>query len=112
MSKKIVVAYSGGLDTSVLLLWLKKRFNAEIIAYFSYVGQGLLLHFLLYFALHTVASQFFLSDLPDDFPVVFCQKKKFSLYKKNHQFPQLLSEVFPIPRNTTKSKKKLTKGFN
>ena len=29
MSKKIVVAYSGGLDTSVLLIWLKKRFDAE-----------------------------------------------------------------------------------
>ena len=30
---KIVVAYSGGLDTSVLLLWLKEKYNAEIIAY-------------------------------------------------------------------------------
>ena len=37
---KIVVAYSGGLDTSVLLLWLKENYNAEIIAYCADVGQG------------------------------------------------------------------------
>ena len=37
---KIVVAYSGGLDTSVLLLWLKEKYNAEIIAYCADVGQG------------------------------------------------------------------------
>jgi tRNA(Ile)-lysidine synthase TilS/MesJ len=37
---KIVVAYSGGLDTSVLLKWLKAKYNAEIIAYCADVGQG------------------------------------------------------------------------
>ena len=37
---KILVAYAGGLDTSVLLLWLKQKYNAEIIAYCADVGQG------------------------------------------------------------------------
>ena len=37
---KIVVAYSGGLDTSVLLKWLKEKYNAEIIAYCADVGQA------------------------------------------------------------------------
>ena len=38
--KKIVLAYSGGLDTSVLIPWLKENYNAEIIAVSGNVGQG------------------------------------------------------------------------
>ena len=36
---KIVVAYSGGLDTSILVTWLKDTYQAEIIAYCADVGQ-------------------------------------------------------------------------
>ena len=36
---KIVVAYSGGLDTSVLLTWLKETYQAEIVAFCADVGQ-------------------------------------------------------------------------
>ena len=36
---KIVLAYSGGLDTSIAIQWLKDKYNAEIIAYTSNVGQ-------------------------------------------------------------------------
>ena len=36
---KIVLAYSGGLDTSVLVSWLKEHYNAEIITYAADVGQ-------------------------------------------------------------------------
>jgi tRNA(Ile)-lysidine synthase TilS/MesJ len=39
MSKKIVLAYSGGLDTSVLLSWIKETYNAEVIAFCANVGQ-------------------------------------------------------------------------
>ena len=38
--KKIVVAYSGGLDTSIILRWLKEKYGAEIIACAVDVGQG------------------------------------------------------------------------
>ncbi len=38
--KKIVVAYSGGLDTSIILRWLKEKYHAEIIAVAIDVGQG------------------------------------------------------------------------
>ena len=41
MSKKIVLAYSGGLDTSVILKWLQENYKAEIIAYTSDIGQEL-----------------------------------------------------------------------
>ena len=37
--KKIVLAYSGGLDTSIILKWLQEHYKAEIIAYTSDIGQ-------------------------------------------------------------------------
>ena len=37
--KKIVLAYSGGLDTSIILKWLQKNFKAEVIAYTADIGQ-------------------------------------------------------------------------
>ena len=37
--KKIVLAYSGGLDTSIILRWLQENYKAEVIAYTSDVGQ-------------------------------------------------------------------------
>src|SRR5262249_39951170 len=36
---KIVLAYSGGLDTSVLLSWIKERYNTEVIAFCANIGQ-------------------------------------------------------------------------
>ncbi|MFN9027331.1 MAG: argininosuccinate synthase domain-containing protein, partial [Akkermansiaceae bacterium] len=64
---KIVVAYSGGLDTSVLLLWLKEKYNAEIIAYCADVGQGDELDGLEAKALSTGASKCYIGDLKQDF---------------------------------------------
>ncbi len=57
---KIVVAYSGGLDTSVLLKWLKEKYNAEIIAYCADVGQAEELDGLEAKALATGASKCFI----------------------------------------------------
>ena len=37
--KKIVLAYSGGLDTSIILKWLQKNYNAEVICYTADIGQ-------------------------------------------------------------------------
>ena len=39
--KKIVLAYSGGLDTSIILKWLQENYKAEIIAYTSDIGQDM-----------------------------------------------------------------------
>ena len=39
--KKIVLAYSGGLDTSIILRWLQENYKAEIIAYTSDIGQDM-----------------------------------------------------------------------
>ena len=39
MKKKIILAYSGGLDTSIILKWLQENYNAEVIAYTADIGQ-------------------------------------------------------------------------
>ena len=38
-NKRIVLAYSGGLDTSIILKWLQENYNAEVIAYTADIGQ-------------------------------------------------------------------------
>jgi len=68
MSKqKIVLAYSGGLDTSVILKWLKETFDAEIIAFTADIGQGDELDGLEEKALSTGASKVYIEDLRAEF---------------------------------------------
>jgi len=64
---KIVVAYSGGLDTSVLLKWLEQTYSAEVIAYCADVGQGEELDGLEEKALQTGASKCIVGDLREEF---------------------------------------------
>ena len=63
--KKILVAYSGGLDTSVLLTWLKDTYQADVIAYCADVGQQEELDCLEEKALKTGASKCIIGDLKD-----------------------------------------------
>ena len=65
--KKILVAYSGGLDTSVLLTWLKDTYQAEVIAYCADVGQAEELDGLEEKALKTGASKCIIGDLKETF---------------------------------------------
>ncbi|HIG27968.1 MAG TPA: argininosuccinate synthase [Verrucomicrobiales bacterium] len=64
---KIIVAYSGGLDTSVLLLWLKETYQAEIVAFCADVGQEEELKGLRGKALRTGASKIYIDDLSEEF---------------------------------------------
>src|ERR1041384_1335858 len=64
---KIVVAYSGGLDTSVLLTWLKETYSAEIVAFCADVGQEEELDGLEAKALRTGASKCYIDDLREEF---------------------------------------------
>ncbi|MGH7813245.1 MAG: argininosuccinate synthase [Candidatus Binataceae bacterium] len=65
--KKIVLAYSGGLDTSVMLRWIKDRFGCEVIAYCADVGQAEETKGLKAKALATGASKLYLEDLREEF---------------------------------------------
>jgi argininosuccinate synthase len=65
--KKIVLAYSGGLDTSVMLRWLKERYDCEVVCYCADVGQGEELTGLEEKARATGASKLYVEDLRDEF---------------------------------------------
>ncbi|MGA0134754.1 MAG: argininosuccinate synthase [Opitutales bacterium] len=65
--KKIVLAYSGGLDTSVLLSWIKQRHDAEMIAFCADIGQEEELKGLRRKALRTGASKLYVDDLQAEF---------------------------------------------
>lgn len=65
--KKIVLAYSGGLDTSVLLSWIKEHHNAEIIAFCANVGQEDELNGLPAKARKTGATKLYVDDLQAEF---------------------------------------------
>ncbi|MBD2863656.1 MULTISPECIES: argininosuccinate synthase [Paenibacillus] len=65
--QKIVLAYSGGLDTSVILTWLKETYDAEIIAFTADIGQKDELDGLEEKALRTGATKAYIDDLRDEF---------------------------------------------
>lgn len=64
---KVIVAYSGGLDTSVILQWVKETYNAEVIAYCADVGQEEELDGLEEKAVSTGASKCYIGDLREEF---------------------------------------------
>ncbi len=67
MKKKIVLAYSGGLDTSVLLSWIKDTYDAEMIAFCANIGQEEELKGLDKKAAKTGASKIYIDDLQEEF---------------------------------------------
>jgi argininosuccinate synthase len=64
---KIVLAYSGGLDTSVLLSWIQETYNAEMIAFCANIGQEEELKGLDKKARKTGASKIYIDDLQEEF---------------------------------------------
>jgi argininosuccinate synthase len=67
MKKKIVLAYSGGLDTSVLMSWLKETYDADIIAFCADIGQDEELKGLDKKAKKTGASKIYIDNLQEEF---------------------------------------------
>ena len=64
---KVVLAYSGGLDTSVILHWIKERYGAEVIAFTADIGQGEEVEEARAKALRTGASKAYADDLTNEF---------------------------------------------
>ncbi len=69
--EKVVLAYSGGLDTSVILLWLKETYGYEIVAFAAELGQGDELAGIKKKALATGAVKCVVKDLRREFVVDF-----------------------------------------
>jgi argininosuccinate synthase len=67
MKNRIVLAYSGGLDTSVLLSWIKETYDAEVIAFCANIGQEEELKGLEKKAKKTGASSIYIDDLQEEF---------------------------------------------
>jgi len=65
--KKVVLAYSGGLDTSVILHWLKETYGCEVIAYVADIGQGEELNGIREKAIKTGAAKVYVEDLKEEF---------------------------------------------
>ena len=65
--EKVVLAYSGGLDTSIIIPWLKENYDCEVIAMAADVGQGEELEPLNEKAIKTGASKIYIEDLKEEF---------------------------------------------
>jgi len=67
MSKKVVLAYSGGLDTSIIIPWLKENYDYDVIAMVGDVGQGDDVEAVVQKAYNTGASKVIVEDLREEF---------------------------------------------
>ncbi len=70
--KKVVLAYSGGLDTSVMIRWLIDKYGCEVIALAADVGQEEFLEPLREKAIQTGASKVYIEDMKEEFARDFC----------------------------------------
>lgn len=94
--KKVVLAYSGGLDTSIIIPWLKENYNnCEVIAVSGDVGQGTELDGLEEKAIKTGASKLYVENLQDEFvsDYIFPTLKAGAVYEKDY----LLGTSFARP---------------
>ena len=65
--KKIVVAYSGGLDTSIIVKWLKDKYDCDVVCYTADLGQNEPLGHIKEKAMKTGASAAYVEDLQEEF---------------------------------------------
>src|SRR4030067_2127943 len=81
--KKVVLAYSGGLDTSIIVKWLKNEFGCEVITFTADVGQAEELDHLEEKAISTGASKAYIEDLKEEFvrDYVFTALKANAIYE-------------------------------
>jgi argininosuccinate synthase len=84
--KKVVLAYSGGLDTSVIVPWLKENYGCEVICFCADVGQAEELDGLEEKALASGASQLIIKDLKEEFveDYIFPTMKAGAVYERKY----------------------------
>lgn len=84
--KKVALAYSGGLDTSIIIPWLKENYNCDVIAVVGNVGQKTEIEGLEEKAIKTGASKIYIVDLVDEYvkDFVFPTLKIGAKYEKNY----------------------------
>jgi argininosuccinate synthase len=93
--KKVVLAYSGGLDTSVIVPWLKNNYSCEVVCFCADLGQGEELDGLEEKALASGASKLYIRDLREEFltDFVFPTLRAGAVYEREY----LLGTSFARP---------------
>lgn len=93
--EKVVLAYSGGLDTSIIIPWLKENYGYEVIAFCANVGQGEELEPVREKALRSGATKVYIEDLVEEFVTdyIFPVLKAGAVYEKKY----LLGTSFARP---------------
>ncbi|MBN2104893.1 argininosuccinate synthase [bacterium] len=91
--KKVVLAYSGGLDTSIIIPWLKENYGCEVIAVTGHVGQDSELPGLEEKALASGASKIYIEDLREEFirDYIFPTLKAGAMYEGRYLLGSALS---------------------
>lgn len=84
--KKVVLAYSGGLDTSIIVPWLKENYGCEVICFTADIGQGEELSGLPEKAKATGASKLYIEDLTEEFASQYLFKllKSGAIYERHY----------------------------
>ena len=75
-NKRIVLAYSGGLDTSIILKWLQENYNAEVICYTADIGQKIDRKKIIKNAKKLGVKKIIINDLKN----IFVKENTFSKY--------------------------------
>jgi argininosuccinate synthase len=93
--EKVVLAYSGGLDTSIIVPWLKENYNCEVICFTANIGQGEELEGLEEKAIASGASKIYIEDLREEFltDYVFPTMQAGAIYERKY----LLGTSFARP---------------
>ena len=93
--EKAVLAYSGGLDTSIIIPWLKENYGCEVIAFCADLGQGEELDPVRDKAIKSGASKIYVEDLVEEFVTQYCWPvlKAGAVYEKKY----LLGTSFARP---------------
>lgn len=91
-AKKVILAYSGGLDTSVCLKWIKEEYGSEVITFTADLGQGKELDQIEERAKRTGASKVYIEDMKDEFVMnyVFPALKAGAIYEGKYMLATAL----------------------
>ena len=105
--KKIVLAYSGGLDTSIILKWLQEKYNKEVIAYTADIGQKINRRKVIYNAKKLGVKRIIIENLKDIFvkDYVFPMIRGHALYEGNYLLGTAIARPLIAKRQIEISKK-------
>lgn len=100
MKEKVILAYSGGLDTSIIIPWLKENYDLEVIAACINVGQGDDMEEVREKAIRTGASKIYIEDLTEEFVTDYLYKavKAHALYEEKYMLGTSLARPLMAKR--------------